>query len=272
MRVLRVLSLSVVVFACGKSEVPDAGAADAGFDAGVVAPVCLPNLQDAGDGDGGLDFSCSGRVRAPGGQAELVITGKTTRAGFVRTGLPGVQVDLLDLNGTVLATTVSTDGGVYRLTYDAGCSPVDGEVRATHPPDDAGFALSYNVPSAPWQYDRGKLELVMFDRATSGLAAALASVTIIPGTAVLALTVEDCSDNPVESALVSSASGGTVRYVGAAGLPVTSQTATAASGQVVIFNVPGSSATVMATLDGGVIAQRTVPVHADAATGTTLSP
>lgn len=271
-RVLTMLSLSVVVFACGKSEVPDAGAVDAGFDAGFVAPVCIPDREDAGDGDGGLDFSCRGRARAPGGQAELVITGKTTRAGFARTFLAGVQVDLLDLSGAVLATAVSTDGGLYRLAFDAGCYAVDGEVRATHPPDDAGFALTYGVPSAPWQHDRGNLELVMFDSSTSGFAAALASVTLVPGTAVLALTVEDCNGNSVAGALVSASDGGDVRYVGAGGLPVTSQTSTAASGQVVIFNVPGSSTTVSATLDGAVIAQRAVPVHADAVSGTTLSP
>jgi hypothetical protein len=276
MRVQTVLTLSVVAFACGKSDVVDSGVdagVDAGFDAGEVAPpVCLPDREDAGRSDAGLDFSCRGRAPAPGGQAELVITGKTTRAGFVRTPLTGVQLDLLALDGTVLATTVSGDGGTYRLSYDAGCHPLAGEVRATHPPDDAGFALSYSVPGEPWRHDRGNLELVMFDSSTSGLAAAIAGVTLVDGGAVLALTVVDCEGTPVEGALVSSASGGDVRYVGTAGLPVTTQTSTSASGDVVIFNVPGTSAQVSATLDGGLIGQRTWPVHPGGATGTFLSP
>jgi hypothetical protein len=275
MRILTVLSLSVVLAACGKSEVPDAGGGvDAGgtVDAGVVGPLCLADSEDAGNDDAGLDFSCLGRPRAPGGQAELVITGKATRAGFVRTPLAGVQLDLLTLDGTVLATTLSTDAGTYRLTYDAGCYPLDGEVRATHPPDDAGFALSYTVPDEPWRYDRKNLELVLFDASTSGLAAAIAGVMLVDGGAVLAMTVVDCLGNPVPGAIVSLAGPGDVRYVGLAGLPVTSQTSTAASGELVIFNIPGTSADVSATLDGGLIGQRRIPVHAAAATGTTLAP
>ena len=273
MRILTV-TLSVVFLACGKSEVPDAGTPDAGpIDAGSVAPpVCLPDIEDAGRDDAGLDFSCRGRPRGTGGQAELLITGKATRAGFVRTPMPGIQLDLLTLDGTVLTTTVTDDAGTYRLVFDAGCYPLDGEVRATHPPDDAGFALSYSVPDEPWRFDRKNLELVMFDSSTSGLAAAIAAVTLVDGGAVLAMTVVDCLGNPVQGALVSVAGGGDVRYVGAAGLPVTSQTSTAASGDLVIFNILGSSADVTATFDGGVIGQRVIPVHAGAASGTFLSP
>ena len=121
MRILTV-TLSVVFLACGKSEVPDAGTPDAGpIDAGSVAPpVCLPDIEDAGRDDAGLDFSCRGRPRGTGGQAELLITGKATRAGFVRTPMPGIQLDLLTLDGTVLTTTVTDDAGTYRLVFDAG--------------------------------------------------------------------------------------------------------------------------------------------------------
>lgn len=282
MRTLLVVACGVFVLACGKAETPDAGVdsgtpmqvEDAGFDAGLPPPMCLPNTFDAGPpGDGGLDFSCRGRAPGTGGQAELVITGKATKAGFMRTPLANVALELLSLDGTVLASALSGDGGVYLLRFDAGCYPLDGEVRATHPPDDAGYALSYSVPAAPWRFDRANLELVMFDQSTQGLAAAIASVTLVPGNAVLAMTVEDCAGNPVPGAVVSTVSGmGDVRYVGASGLPTNMQTSTGASGDVVIFNLPGTSAEVRATLDGGVIAQRVIPIHADSATGTFLSP
>ena len=78
MRVPMVLISSVVVFACGKSEAPDAGAVDSGSveDAGFVAPRCLVDVEDAGPGtDAGLDFSCRGLAQPSGGQAELAITG-----------------------------------------------------------------------------------------------------------------------------------------------------------------------------------------------------
>jgi hypothetical protein len=277
MRVLPLVTLSVFAFACGKSDTPDAGGVDSGandFDAGFVAPVCLPNVEDAGmPSDAGYDFSCRGLAAAPGGQLELAVTGKTTRAGFTRTPLEGVQLELVTFEGTVLATAFSNDAGAYRLSYDAGCLPVTAEVRATHPPSDAGFAISYSAPNGPFRYDRGNLELVMFDKSTSELAAAIASVTVMPGTAVLAMTVEDCAGNPVRGAVVSTVSGmGDVRYVGAAGLPVNNLSATVESGDVVIFNLPGTSVEVRATLDGGVIGQRVVVIHADSPTGTFLSP
>jgi hypothetical protein len=286
MRVLSLLISSVFAFACGRTDTPDASVVlDAGMspgdggmspeDAGFIAPpLCLPDVEDAGfPRDAGLDFSCRGRSPAPGGQAQLLITGKTTRAGFTRTALQYVQLDLLSATGDVLAVALSNDAGVYRLSFDAGCAPLDGEVRATHPPSDAGFAISYSVPGAPWRSDRSNLELVMFDKSTSDLAAAIAGVTITPGTAVLALTVEDCAGKPVPGAVVSTVSGaGDVRYVGIAGLPINSLQATVASGDVVLFNLPGQSVEVRATLDGGVIGQRVVPIHADSPSGTFLSP
>ncbi len=276
MRVLTVM-LSVVALACGKSAVPDAGLTlDSGLDeidAGFVAPLCIDDKQDAGSSDGGLDFSCSGRARAPGGQAELVLAGKVTRAGFVRTPVTDVLVDLVALDGTVLASAVSGDGGIFRLTYDAGCFPLEGEVRATHPSADAGYSVAYAAPGVPYQYDRTTMELVLFDASTRGLAAGIAGVNLIDGGAALALTVEDCVGNAVQGALISTVgANGDVRYVGASGLPTTTQMSTARSGQAVIFNLFGTSVEVIATLDGGVIAQRAFPVHAEAASGTTLSP
>ena len=273
MRALTVLVLSVVAFACGKSPVPDAGVVDAGEV--VAAPVCLPDWVDGGTSiDGGpLDFSCRGQAPAPGGQAVLVVAGKATRAGFVRNPVSGVLVELLQLDGTVLASTLSGDGGTYELTFDAGCYPLDGEVRATHPQQDAGFYVSHSVPAAPWRLDRSGLELVLFDSSSRGLAAGIAGVTIIEGTAVLALTVDDCAGNPVEGALVSTVGGvGVVRYVGASGLPSAMQLATAPSGQAVIFNLPVPSVEVIVTLDGGVIGQRVVPLHADSPSGTVITP
>lgn len=275
MRSLAPPLLALCLFACGKPETPDAGLDAGPVDSGTsIPPTCLPDGFDAGPAsDAGNDFSCRGRAQGTGGQAELIITGKATRAGFTRTALDGVTIDLLGSDGTVLASTVSGDGGLYRLRYDAGCLPLDGEVRATHPPSDAGFVLAYASPPAPWRYDRSNLELVLFDESTSRLAAALANVTLLDGGAVLALTVDDCKSDPVQGALVSTTGGvGEIRYVGAAGLPTATQTSTSASGELVIFNLPGNSVEVSATLDGGVIAQRLVRVHADSATGTSLEP
>jgi hypothetical protein len=275
--------LGVVALGCGQTPGADAGvdagSSDSGFDAGPM-PVCLPDTLDAGSGDagadagwdGGYDFSCRGRVPAPGGQAELLVGGKAIRAGFTRTPLEGIRLDLLRADGTLLATTSSDDAGVYQLTFDAGCAPLDGEVRATHPSPDAGFYLSYAVPAAPWRYDRGGLQLLMFDVSTRNLVAALSNVTLVNDTAVLALSVEDCEGNPVEGVILTTGDAGVVRYVSAAGVPSSALTTTGPSGDAVIFNLPGASVTVVATLDAGLISQRTVPVHANAATGTTLLP
>lgn len=277
------LTLGLLATACGSPTVPndagfDAGVADGGFDAG-PAPICLADEIDAGapsdaGWDGGYDFACRGRAREAGGQAELLISGFVSRAGFTRTPMGGVQVELFRVDGGRLATTTSSDdGGLYRVAFDAGCARVDGELRATHVAADAGFYVTWSVPSSPWTRDRSGLELILFDEQTSTLVAALAGVTVVDGGAVLALNVSDCGGNNVEGAVVSTAgSVGTVRYVGASGLPSNSATSTSARGDVLIFNLPGTAVDITATLDGGAIGQRVVPIHPGAVTGTTLFP
>jgi hypothetical protein len=139
-------------------------------------------------------------------------------------------------------------------------------------PTDAGFFPSYAVPAAPWRQDREGLELVLFDASTRGLLGAVASVTLQPQTASIALSIEDCAGHEVQGALLSTGDAGVVRYVGASGLPTTQQTSTNAKGEAVVFNLVGSSVELTATLDWQVIVQRVVPIHADAVTGLTLAP
>ncbi|GEM_PF-2279474 len=279
MRVPLFLVLALLGAACGTPTPPkvDAGLTeDAGVDAGPLQ-VCLADTVDAGAAsdagwDGGYDFSCRGRAAMRGGQAELVIAGFVTRAGFARTPMADIRVDLLTASGSVLATQLSDDAGNYRLTFDAGCEPLNGEVRATHPSPDAGFYVSYSIPAAPWIRDRSSLEIFMFDPPTSGLVAALAGVTITDG-GVLALHVADCDGTAVSGAVISTAGdAGVVRYVGANGLPSSTATATNSSGDALIFNLPGTSVEVTATLDGGVIGARIVVVHPNAVSGSTITP
>ncbi len=262
--------------ACGSSSPPDAGVPDAGaVDAGPTL-TCLADTVDGGNADagwdGGLVFSCRGKAPARGGQAELVISGTVTRAGFSRTALPDIQVELLRPDGTVVASTSSDDAGRYRLTFDAGCEPVGGEVRATHRSPDAGYFVSWSSPPAPWIRDRERLEMVLFDTSTSALAAALAGVTIVDG-GVLALRVADCDGNPVEGAVVTTGGGaGAVRYVRADGLPSSTLAATSSTGDVLIFNLPGTTVEVSAMLDGGLIGKRVIPIHTNAVSGSSLTP
>jgi len=277
---MRLLALVVVLalVGCGKAAAPvDSGVLDA-VDAGLPAPVCLDDAPDASVVDSGFpvgaDFRCRGQARGGGGQSQLIITGKTSKAGIQRSVLSGVRLELLSREGVVLATTVSAgDAGLYTLTSDAQCAPLDGEVRAISPDVDAGFSVSYSVPESPWHYDRENLELVMFDSSTRGLAAAAGSVTIVPGTAALGVTVIDCSGNPVEGAVVTvPGDAGVVRYVGAVGLPTNTLSATGPTGDLVIFNVPVPSVEVTAIRQGQVIGQRVVPLHADAISSTNLAP
>lgn len=277
MRALTLVLLGLFAVACGttSTKTPDSGTIDAGVDAGKM-PVCLSDFEDAGSSDagwdGGYDFSCLGAAPTRGGQAQLVISGIVNKAGLSRTALPDVNVDLVSGDGTLLASTHSDDGGHYTLSYDAGCEPVSGEVRATHPPADAGYYVSYAVPIGTWTRDRASLELLMFDTSTSGLVAGIAGVTIGDG-GVLAVHVSDCAGNPVSGAVLSTLGDvGAIRYVGVSGLPSAMLKATTSAGDVLIFNLPGASVNVSATLDGGVFSRRVVPIHTNAVSGTTLAP
>ena len=275
MRRLLLLACGALV-ACGTPS-----GVDAGTDAGVTVDsgqppvaVCLADKPDASVSDagwdGGYDFSCRGQPLPAGGQAELVISGKTTRAGFTRTLLGDIDLALLSTSGEVLATATSESDGGYTLRADAGCLALAGEVRATS--RDGGFAPAYAVPEAPWRYDRSNLELVMFDAPTQGLAAALAAVTLQDGGAALAIAIEDCAGNPVEGALVQVENdAGVVRYV-SNGVPSNAQTATGPDGELVIFNLFGTSVRVTASRDGTVFADKVLPVHESAVIGATLTP
>lgn len=271
-------ALAVAMVACGKAPAP----LDAGFDAGTSndagssGPICLEDTVDAGatdaGWDGGYDFSCRGRAPAAGGQAELVVSGKVTLAGFSRNPLEGATVELLSATGVTVTTVTTDDAGTYRVAADAGCEPRDGQLRASYPPDSGVFP-TYYLPPAPWTRDRGGLELVLFDRGSRGLAGTIANVTINDGTAVLAIRTVDCAGNPVEGVTVSSSSdAGAVRYVAMSGLPSPSLTSTGPSGEAVIFNLPAGSVDVRATLPDGGVLSRPIGLRADAITAATLVP
>src|SRR5688572_29397704 len=105
MRALTFLTLGLLAVGCsGGSGV---------LDAGLEILVCLPDEVDAGSSDagwdGGLDFSCRGRAAPSGGQAELIVSGTVTQAGFTPTVLSDIRVELIHANGTVLASTTSND-------------------------------------------------------------------------------------------------------------------------------------------------------------------
>ena len=90
---------------------------------------------------------------------------------------------------------------------------------------------------------------------------------------MLALRVLDCAGNPVEGVVVTTGGNvGTIRYVGTTGLPSSALTTTSSAGDLIIFNLPGTSVDVTANLDGGVIGQRVVPVHPNSITASQLVP
>lgn len=248
----------------------DAGPPDAGR-------VCLDDTPDAGNADAGLadgggdagpDLSCQGRAAPTGGQAVLVLRGTVTTAGFTRNPREGITVELVQ-GGAVVGSAISDDAGAWVVSAPGGCAPFDGFLRTDTAPDSGLFNAHY-VPDRPWRYDRGGLELVLFDDTMRTLVGAIAGVTVRPGTGVIALSVDDCAGAGMGGVVFSTADAGTVRYVNAGGLPEAALTSTAASGQALIFNLAPGTATITATLGGATISQRDIPVHADTVTTTTL--
>jgi hypothetical protein len=273
LRVLPRLGLPTLclIAACGKAPTPDAGVPDAGADAG---PTCLDpdsGTPDAGDGDGG-DLSCLNQPLPAGAVSHLTISGFVTAAGLARKPVEGAQVELYDEAGTqVLSTAVSApDGGTWSVDTDIGCAPFLGSLRASDP--DAGFSDAWYYPAAPFRHDRAALELVVFDAAAQGLIAAIAQVTIQPGTGALALGVDDCSGHAMFGATVASSPAGKVRYVSEQGLPSPMGTATSSKGQALIFNVPPGSVELTATVNGQTLRSKTVTVRDGTITATTLTP
>lgn len=255
------------------SGTPDAGTPDSGTpDAGKA---CLDpdsgTPSDAGRdaGDGG-DFSCAGAAVPQLATPTFTVDGIVTSAGLTRRPVTGALVELFGPTGAPLGTDVTADGGTYALSTDLSCAPLAGYLRASH--RDAGFYDIYYYPPAPWRRPRSGLELVIFDDAARNLAAGFANVTIMNGTAALALGVDDCAGDPVSGATVTTTPMGDVRYVAASGLPSGTQMSTSSKGQVLIFNLPPGPVTVTGTARGHTFPMKTIDARADAITSTTLTP
>ena len=276
---MRPLVLSgLVLVACSSTPGPvDSGTPDSGTDAGSpdAGRVCLdPDAgapSDAGRdaGDGG-DFSCTGAVIPQTAVPTFTVDGIVTSAGLVRRPVTSALVELFGATGNPLGTHVTPDGGTYSLSTDLSCLPLDGYLKASH--RDAGFYDIYYYPPAPWRRPRAGLELVIFDDAARNLAAGLANVTIVNGTAALALGIDDCAGDPVSGATFTSTPAGDIRYVAASGLPSSMQMSTSSKGQVLIFNLPPGTVQVTATARGQTFPTKSIDARADAITSTTLTP
>lgn len=160
----------------------------------------------------------------------------------------------------------SDASGSYMISLSSGGQPLNEYVRARL----AGYLDTFAFPAVPLNHNTTVNIALM----TSGDLSQVSSITgdtPDPTKGTLSVVVTDCDGTPVSGATVTTTSGGTIRYF-AGGAPSKTATATDASGNVIIYNVPAGSTTVGAVVAGMTLRSHSFPINANAWNQTAVQP
>lgn len=184
---MRLSCLCMVWLACGCGEpaMPDAGASDAGIDAGAPTPTCEPT-RDAGEPSGGITNGCAQAVLGSGFAVTMPeALPVSSIGGYFRTEAPEVCRPGTLLGGASLVTRLDRrveEGATARATYsvigeggpdptlDAGADWNGARVHRGSASVDLDATMD-DEASAP----------VLVDLVTAGLAAAPEIVVVLEG-------------------------------------------------------------------------------------------
>jgi len=184
MRLTTVCAL-LVAAGCGDPEMPDAGASDAGFDAGAPVPTCEP-IRDAGAPSGGITNGCAQAVLGSGFALTMPEALPVSSIGaYLRTEAPEVCRPGTRLGGASLVSRLDRgvdEGATARATYT-----VIGE-GGPDPSVDAGAEWnrarvhrgSVSIPLDATMADEATAP-VLVDLVTAGLDAAPEIVAVLEG-------------------------------------------------------------------------------------------
>jgi hypothetical protein len=265
---LGVLLSSSILAACGDNADPT-GSADARptFDSPPGSPDA-PGDPDAGPpADAAPGFECNGVPIPTTAPDEITINGAVVAVGVSgNTPVVGATVDAFVTGVTdPVATTTTGAGGAYTLDLaNPPEVPADGYLRATA----AGHKTVYLYPPTLLYADI-TAPILTIPNALFATFIGLAGGTVDAGNGVIALSVRNCANEPIEGAVVTTpAAGAQIRYNDpSSGLPSSTATTTADDGIAYIINVDAGAVEVDATINGIDFREHSVIVHdADNAT------
>jgi hypothetical protein len=194
----------------------------------------------AGCGGGGgddVDAPVPVTVRVSGTATEQAASGGGPLADVL------VEAFAASDENTVVASAMTDANGMYTLTVTA-TGALDGYLRATK----SGLLVTYLYPAEPLAADFDGASINMLTQGTlDALSGLLCRANQASGNGLVAVLVNDASDNPVAGATISSSPAASdTCYNGSNGLPNGNATATSDDGIGYLFNVTGD-VTVMAS-------------------------
>jgi hypothetical protein len=213
-----------------------------------------------------------GSVDAPVVPTTVKVTGTATeRSASGSTASAGVLIEAFaNTDENTVVTSAMTDAqGNYTLTITSTGAPLDGYLRATK----SGLLVTYLYPAEPLAADFSGASVNMISQSTfDTLANTLCRANQESTKGTIAVLVEDASAMPIVGATVASSPAATKAcYDGSLGLPISTATATAASGLGYLFNVTGD-ATVSASKSGSTFLSHAVKARAGTFTTTLVHP
>lgn len=163
-------------------------------------------------------------------------------------------------DGSVEGTSTTAADFTYSLSIVTGGVAADRFKRITK----TGYVSSYEVPPFPLFQNYPDIGIWTMSTAGRDTMASLAEVTLDPATGLLAFLVLDCTGQRMAGAtLTSQPAAGQIVYLDESFLPDPQLTATSASGEVMLFNVPPGDVEVTIVHEATTFRPRTVPSYAD---------
>ena len=281
---LLVLTLVLLVPACGVSNTPSSPDADAASrrDGGhadtvrplVDAPMLPVDSRVTGPREGGAadsgPFGCLGAALPISAPDPATLKGTTEEASSCGTAAVGlVALAAFTVTGTTpAATTTSSGTGAFTLPIPTGGAPFDGYIRA----QSSSYLDSYLYPPAPIAASATGLPVVLLSSTTFGLLPLAAGASQPSGAGFISAAVVDCLGNPVAGATLTTVPAAMVRYDDSSGTPTSSASVTAADGIAYVFDLPAGGVTVGATYGGMTFRSHAVNARADVVTLTVVAP
>jgi hypothetical protein len=256
------LSSSSLLAACGDNKDPTEADARIVSDAPPGSIDAPDDDPDAGPpADAAPGFECNGVPIPTTAPDEITVNGAVVAVGVSgNTPVVGATVDAFVTGVTdPVATTTTGAGGAYTLDLaNPPEVPADGYLRATA----AGHKTVFLYPPT-LLYQDITAPILTIPNALFGTFIGLAQANVQAGNGVIALSVRNCANEPIEGAVVTTpAAGAQIRYNdGATGFPSGTATETAADGIAYIIDVDTGAVEVDATFNGIDFREHSVIVH-----------
>jgi hypothetical protein len=205
--------------------------------------------------------------------AMITVGGKASEVAGLGIGASAnVTVEGFRTGSTIAEVTgTSATDGSYSVTFNSNGTAVDGYLRGKK----TGLLDSYLYPGNAIAANIANAPVLMLTAANVNLLANLTSVTVTPGTNLVAVGVTDCMGNNIAGATVTTTPATLARYNrprNGKPFPNATATTTDTDGVAYLFNAPAGNITINVTGTATPYAPRVIKVIDGTMTASIASP